>query len=347
MNNTTPIKTEFDETKEIWFDGKFVPWKEATVHVGVHALHYGSAVFEGIRCYKTVHGPAIFRLKEHVRRLFDSAKICRMRIPYSREEIENACIESIRRNRWEEAYIRPLVFRGYASLGVLPKNNPINVVIMTWYWGKYLGPKAETGVDVMVSSWRRAAPDTFPTLSKSMANYLNSQLIKIESVAMRNGVDKENSTKDVIGFETFDEGIALNVNGTVSEGSGENLFLVREGIVYTPSLAEGVLPGITRHCVITILEKEMGLKVVETSIPREMLYICDELFFTGTAAEVTPIRSVDRIAVGEVVEEVPLPNESAYISRGGVGPITKELRQRLMDIVTGRAPDKYGWLTKV
>lgn len=347
MTPKTPVKTEFDESKEIWFDGKFVPWKDATVHVGIHALHYGSAVFEGIRCYSTLQGPAIFRLKEHIRRLFDSSKICRMRVPYTIEELESACIESIRRNQWEAAYIRPLVFRGYSSLGVLPKFNPINVVILTWFWGKYLGSKAETGVDVIVSSWRRAAPDTFPTMSKSTANYLNSQLIKIESVAMRQGIDASRTANDEIGFETFDEGIALNTFGNVSEGSGENLFFVRDGIVYTPSISEGVLPGITRNCAITLLEQEMGLKVIETVIPRDMLYLCDELFFTGTAAEVTPIRSVDRLAVGEVVEELALPNESAYISRGKVGPITRELRQRFMDIVTGKAPDKYGWLTKV
>jgi len=242
--------------------------------------------------------------------------------------------------------LRPLIFRGYSSLGVLPKHNPISVVVMSWYWGKYLGKKAESGVDVIVSSWRRAAPDTFPTMAKSAPNYLSSQLIKIESIAMRDGIDKAKTDADEIGYETFDEGIALDSFGFVSEGSGENLFVVRDGKVYTPQLSSALLPGITRISIMQLLE-DMNIPVIETNIPREMLYVCDELFFTGTAAEVTPIRSVDRQAVGAVAEEKPLPNNSAWISRGKVGPLTKELRSRFMEIVSGKAKDKYGWLTYV
>ncbi|MDK9698860.1 MAG: branched-chain amino acid transaminase [bacterium] len=344
---TKKKSVEFDEGKKIWFDGKMVDWKDANVHVGIHALHYGSSVFEGIRCYNTKNGPAIMRLKEHMRRLSDSARICRMRVPFTIEQLEKAALETIKVNEWKEAYLRPLVFRGYHSLGVLPKDNPINVVIMSWYWGKYLGAKALNGVDVMVSSWNRAAPNTFPTMAKTAPNYLNSQLVKIESVAMRAELDPEKVAADELGYEQFDEGIALNTQGFVSEGSGENLFIIRDGIVYTPPAAAMILPGITRMCAITIMERDMGLKVVEANIPREMLYICDELFFTGTAAEVTPIRSVDRQAVGEVVAEKKLPFGGAYISRGKIGPITKELQERFLAIVKGEAPDKYGWLTHV
>lgn len=346
MPTAKKTATDFDESKKIWMDGKFVDWNKATVHIGVHALHYGSAVFEGIRCYNTAKGPAIFRLKEHVRRLTDSAKICRMHTDFTTDQIEKACIDSIKINKWEAAYLRPIIYRGYSALGVLPRHNPVNVAVMTWYWGKYLGKKAETGVDVMVSSWRRAAPDTFPTMSKSGANYLNSQLIKIESVAMRAEMDPAKVAADELGYEQFDEGIALDVFGYVSEGSGENIFLVRDGVVYTPPLGSALLPGITRNSVLQLLD-EMGVKVVEMNIPREMLYVSDEIFFTGTAAEVTPIRSVDRQAVGKPVMEKPLPDGSAYISRGKVGDLTKKLQKRFMDIVAGKAKDKYGWLTHV
>lgn len=303
-----------DEKGKIWFSGKLVDWKDATVHVMSHVLHYGSSVFEGVRCYKTPEGPAIFRLKDHTRRLFDSAKICRMEIPFSQEEVNRACIEVIKANRLKSAYLRPIVFRGYGQLGVDPRGCPIEVVIGALNWGKYLGDEAITeGVDVQVSSWGRMAPNTLPALAKAGANYLNSQLIKLEAVG--NG---------------FVEGIALDVNGYVSEGSGENIFLVRDGVLYTPPLAASILPGISRDSVM-VFAREMGIEVREMMIPREMLYVADEVFFTGSAAEISPIRSIDRVPIGG----------------GRRGPITARLQERFFAYVNGQCEDRYGWRTVV
>ncbi len=302
----------FDDNLKIWFSGKFVPWKDATIHVCSHVVHYGSGVFEGIRCYNTPKGSVIYRLDAHVRRLFDSAKIYRMTIPFKQEDVFNACIETVKINKLAEAYIRPIVFRGYHSLGVDPRKCPVETVIAVWNWGKYLGPEAlANGVDVCVSSWTRLAPNTMPALAKCSANYMNSQLIKLEALA-----------------SGFVEGIALDAAGYVSEGSGENLFVVRNGELITPPLGASVLPGITRDSIIKLAEDE-GIPIREQIIPREMLYIADEVFFTGSAAEVTPIRSVDHIPVGE----------------GKPGPITLSLQKAFFEVVDGKRPDKYGWLT--
>jgi len=310
----------FNENNKIWFSGRWVDWKDANIHVMSHVIHYGSSVFEGLRCYKTPKGSAIYRLREHIRRLFNSAKIYRMAIPFTEEEVVQACIEILRMNKQDEAYIRPIVFRGYDSLGVAPGVCPIEVVIGTWYWGKYLGEEAlASGVDVRVSSWTRMAPNTFPALAKCGANYMNSQLIKMEALA-----------------DGYVEGIALDTNGLVSEGSGENIFIVYDGKVMTPPLGASVLPGITRNSVIALLKdmKKEGViqeEVVECMIPREMLYIADEVFFTGSAAEVSPIRSIDRITVGS----------------GRRGPLTHLLQQRFFAVVNGELPDTYNWLTYV
>ncbi|HEB85319.1 MAG TPA: branched-chain amino acid transaminase [Bacteroidetes bacterium] len=304
----------FDGTGKIWYSGKLVDWNDATVHVGAHVMHYGSAVFEGLRMYDTPKGSRIFRLKEHLERLLNSAKIYRMPVPYSFDEIWDAVITTLKANGDHDAYIRPLVFRGYHSLGVDPRPCPIEVVIMTWHWGSYLGPEAlENGVNVCVSSWTRMAPNTFPALAKSGANYMNSQLIKLEAV--ENG---------------YVEGIALDAGGYVSEGSGENLFIVYKGKILTPPLSNSVLPGITRETVIT-LARELGYTVEEYVIPREMLYIADEVFFTGSAAEVTPIRSIDGITIGP----------------GRRGPITGELQEAFFQVVNGEREDTHGWLTPV
>ncbi len=301
-------------SSKIWHNGELIPWDEATVHVCSHVMHYASAVFEGIRCYKTENGPAVFRLEEHIKRLVNSARIYRMPIDYDHDGLEEACLETIRANEMESCYIRPLVFRGYHSLGVNPLPCPIEVYIAVWEWGKYLGPEAlEEGVDVTVSTWQRAAQNTFPGLAKCAANYMNAQLIKME--ALEHG---------------YSEGIALDTRGHVSEGSGANIFLVYAGRILTPSLAASVLPGITRDTVMK-LAAELGYTAEEADIPREMLYIADEVFFTGTAAEITPIRSIDKVPVGI----------------GRRGPITEALQTRFFDLVEGRAEDVYGWLTPV
>lgn len=293
-------------------DGKLVPWQEAKIHILSHVIHYGTGVFEGLRCYKTKKGPAVFRLKEHTERLFNSAKIYRMEIPYSQEEINRAVIETIKANQLEECYIRPIVYRGYGEIGVNPFGSPVCVAIATFYWGKYLGSQAtEEGVDVMVSSWNRMAPNTFPAMAKVCANYMNSQLIKMEAITYG-----------------FVEGIALDIFGFVSEGSGENIFLVKKGKIYTPPLNATILPGITRDTVIR-MAKDLGIEVIEMMILREFLYIADEAFFTGSAAEITPIRSIDRIKIGD----------------GKVGPITKKLQEEFFALVNGEKEDKYGWLT--
>ena len=302
------------KSDKIWMDGKFVAWDDANIHVCAHVVHYGSAVFEGIRCYKTKKGAAVFRLDPHIKRLYNSAKMYRMEPEMPIEDFTEACLETIRVNKMEECYIRPVVYRGYSELGVNPLKNPINSFIVVWEWGKYLGPEAlEQGVDVCVSTWNRIAPNTLPALAKAGANYMNSQLIKMEAL-----------------LGGYSEGIALDTNGYVSEGSGENLFFVMNGKLYTTPIGASVLPGITRDTVI-LLAKEMGLEVTEQLIPREMLYIADELFFTGTAAEISPIRSVDKIQIGE----------------GKRGPITKKLQDIFFKHLKAEVEDKHGWLTFV
>jgi len=301
-------------TEKIWHNGRLIAWDDAKIHVLSHVVSYGSSVFEGVRCYETERGPAIFRGREHMRRLIDSAKIYRMEIPYSLDELTSALSELVRANQVSPCYLRPIVLRGYGDVGVLPKNNPIETYMACYPWGRYLGEEAiHDGVDVCVSSWTRMAPNTLPALSKAGANYMNSQLIRMEAAA--NG---------------YCEGIALDSNGYVSEGSGENLFVIRDGKILTPPLGASVLPGITRDSIVKLAGR-LGIPVVETIIPRELLYIADEVFFTGTAAEVTPIRSVDRIPVGG----------------GHRGPITERIQQRFFDIVQGRVDDEFGWLTAV
>jgi branched-chain amino acid aminotransferase len=302
-------KSKFDESLKIWMNGKMVDWKDATIHLAAHAMHYASAVFEGIRCYKTPDGSIIFGLHQHIRRLLDSAKIYRMNGPFSQEDLEKACMDVVRVNKMDEAYLRPLLYRGYHSLGVFPGECPIDAAVLPLRWGKYLGDGAlENGIDVCVSSWTRIAPNTLPALAKAGANYMNSQLIKIDAMAMG-----------------FDEGIALDRGGFVSEGSGENIFLVRDGELWTPPLSGSVLPGITRAVVLQ-QANEAGLIVNIANIPREMLYIADEVFFTGTAAELTPIRSVDKIQVGD----------------GKPGAVTRQLQTALFDLIEGRRPDPMG-----
>jgi branched-chain amino acid aminotransferase len=298
----------------VWMNGKLVPWDDAKIHIGSHVIHYASAVFEGVRCYKTPKGSAVFRLDAHTERLFNSAKIYWMDLGYTPEQLNDAILETIRANRKDACYIRPVVYRGFGELGVNPLGSPVEVAIMVWDWGKYLGQEAlDAGVDVCVSSWTRMAPNTLPAMAKSAGNYLNSQLIKVEAV--KGG---------------FAEGIALDAAGYVSEGSGENLFAVVKGRLVTPPLVSSVLPGITRDSVLT-LAQGLGIAVEEKALPREMLYLADELFFTGTAAEITPIRSVDRQAVG----------------RGKRGPVTAALQKAFFDVIECRAKDEHGWLTFV
>ena len=271
-----------EASAKIWRNGELIPWDDAQIHVCSHVVHYASAVFEGIRCYKTQSGPGVFRLDDHIKRLCQSAHIYRMPIAYDADELEEACLETIRANEMESCYIRPIVFRGYHSLGVDPMPCPVEAYIAVWKWGKYLGEEAiEEGVDVMVSSWNRVATNTLPGIAKAAANYMNAQLIKME--ALQNG---------------YAEGVALDARGYVSEGSGENIFLVRDGRIVTPPLAASVLPGITRDTVM-VLARELGYTVEEVDVPRENLYIADEVFLTGTAAEITPVREVDRRTVGE------------------------------------------------
>jgi branched-chain amino acid aminotransferase len=300
------------KTEKIWHNGKLIRWEDATIHVMSHVVHYGSSVFEGVRCYQLPSGPAIFRAPEHMQRLLDSAKIYRIDVDYTREELIAAMVEVVTHNGVSPCYIRPIVLRGYGEAGVNPLNSPTEVYVINYPWGKYLGVEGE-GVDVCVSSWTRLAPNTLPAMAKSGANYMNSQLIKMEAVI--NG---------------YVEGIALDANGYVSEGSGENLFVVRNGVLQTAPLGNSVLPGITRDSVLQ-LARELGIPVLEAGIPREMLYIADEVFFTGTAAEVTPIRSVDKISVGE----------------GATGPVTKAIQREFYAIVRGQKPDRFNWLTPV
>jgi branched-chain amino acid aminotransferase len=299
-----------NKVEKIWMNGKLVNWDDAKVHVLTHAMHYGSSWFEGIRCYDTKRGPAIFRLNAHLRRLYDSSKMYRAEIPYTLRQLEDAVKETIRANKMKACYVRPLAYRGYGEMGVLPLGCPVDVMIAVWDWGAYLGNDAlEHGIDVCVSSWNRPAPNTVPTMSKAGGNYLNSQLIKMEAI-----------------LDGYSEGIALDTAGYISEGSGENIFLVRDNVIYTPPLISAILPGITRLSVLKLAE-DAGLRVVEGLIPREMLSVADEIFFTGTAAEITPIRSVDKVKVGE----------------GNPGPVTKRLQKAFFDVV-GNANDKYKWL---
>jgi branched-chain amino acid aminotransferase len=303
----------FPKSEVIWMNGKLVPWDDARIHVGSHVIHYGSAVFEGVRCYNTPEGPAVFRLDAHTARLFDSAKIYRMDIPLSQEDWNRAVCDTIVANKLDACYIRPIVYRGYGQLGVNPFPCPVDMAIMVWEWGKYLGQDAlEQGVDVCVSSWARVAPNTLPAMAKSAANYMNSQLIKME--AIKGG---------------YAEGIGLT-DGQVAEGGGENLFLVRKGQIITPPLASAGLSGITRDTVLC-LARRLGMPVVQEPIPRELLYLADELFFTGTAAEITPIRSVDKITVGT----------------GKRGPVTEALQRAFFDVIECRVPDEFSWLTFV
>jgi len=307
-----PLKT----CKYIWHEGKLVPWEQATVHVLSHALHYGSSVFEGIRVYKTPTGAAGFRLTDHIRRLYNSAKIYRIKIPFTSEALVAACRDVVRENGLlNGAYIRPIAYRGYGEMGVAGNiDQPASVSVAAWEWGSYLGEGAlDQGVDVCVSSWQRVAPNTVPALAKAGGNYLSSALVTLE--ARRLG---------------FAEGLALNTAGFVSEGAGENLFVVQNGKVYTPPVASSILSGLTRHTVMTLAES-IGIEVLEQNIPRELLYIADEVFFTGTAAEVTPVRSVDKIPVGE----------------GKRGPITERLQKLFFGLFDGTTADRWGWLEPI
>ena len=299
------------KTERIWHNGKFISWDDAKIHVLSHVIHYGSGVFEGIRCYESAQGPAVFRLRDHMQRLVNSAKIYRMELPFSVDDLCQAALDLVRTNKMTACYIRPIAFRGYAEVGVDPRGCPVEVYMACWDWGKYLGDEGlGKGIDVCVSSWNRPAPNTLPQMAKSSANYMNSQLIRME--AKLNG---------------FEEGIGLDHNGHVAEGSGENIFAVRNGIVNTPPLSDAGLSGITRDSVL-MLCRDLGIEVVEQAIPREMLYIADEVFFSGTAAEITPIRSVDHIKVGN----------------GSSGPLTKRIQEEFFSITSGKKADRHGWL---
>jgi len=304
----------FPGTGKIWMNGKLVEWKDATVHIASHVIHYGSSVFEGARCYATPKGSACFRLDAHMRRLQLSAKIYRMAYPLDLAGWQDAVLDTIRANQMKSCYIRPILYRGYESLGVNPLTCPVDAAIMLWDWGAYLGKEAlEEGCDVQIASWSRMAPNTLPAMAKSAANYANSALIKMEAIA-----------------DGYSEGIALDVYGNVSEGSGQNIFIVRDGTLYTPSLGSSILGGITRDCIIT-LARDLGYTVAESIIPREALYTADEVFVVGTAAEVTPIRSIDKIQVGS----------------GRRGPITEALQRAFFSVINGEVPDTHGWLTYV
>ena len=301
------------KTEKIWHNGKLILWDDAKLHVMSHVVNYGSSVFEGVRCYSLPTGPAIFRAPEHAQRLLDSAKVYRIDVDFSREDIIQAMCDVVANNGVWPCYLRPIILRGYGEAGVNPFNSPTEVYVCNYPWGKYLGSDADQGCDVCVSSWTRLAPNTLPTMAKAGANYMNSQLIKMEAII--NG---------------YAEGIALDANGYVSEGSGENLFLVRNGVLQTAPLGNSALPGITRDSILTIA-KDLGIPVIEQMIPREMLYLADEAFFTGTAAEVTPIRSVDKISVG----------------KGVTGPITKAVQKEFYAVVHGEKADRHNWLTPV
>lgn len=304
----------FAGTGTIWMNGKLVEWKDATIHIASHVIHYGSGVFEGARCYETPKGSACFRLDDHLQRLIHSAKVYRMEYGLDVAGWRKVVLDTIRANKLKACYIRPLMYRGYGTLGVNPLENPVDAAVLLWEWGAYLGQGAlEHGVDVKISTWARTAPNTMPAMAKATANYANSALIKMEAL-----------------LDGYAEGIALDVTGNVSEGSGQNLFVVRDGSILTPPLAASILSGITRDTIMT-LARDLGFSVTETDIPREMLYLADEVFAVGTAVEVTPIRSIDKITVGE----------------GRRGPVTEALQRAFFDVVHGRAADTYGWLTYV
>ena len=295
----------------IWLDGKFLKWEDATIHVLSHVIHYGSCAFDSVRCYNTDKGSVIFRIEDHIKRLFDSCKVYYMDIPFTLDELVDASIELLKKNNLKEAYIRPFVFRGYGTLGINPFNCPVQVALAAWDWGRYLGAEAlENGISVQISSWHRPAPNTSPVMAKVASNYMNSQLIKIESI--KNG---------------YDEGIALDYFGYVSEGSGENLFMVKNGVIYTPPSNSAILPGITRHCIFQIA-RELDIRIEKHILPRESLYLADEVFLTGTAAEITPVTKIDNIIV----------------SNGKRGEITEAVQKRYFDIIHGKAEDRNGWL---
>jgi branched-chain amino acid aminotransferase len=304
----------FTGTGKVWMNGALVDWADAKIHIASHVIHYGSAVFEGARCYESPKGSVCFRLDAHMRRLYDSARIYRMDPRVDRATLTAAVLETIRANAFKACYIRPIIYRGYSALGVNPLPNPVDIAILTWEWGAYLGSDAlEKGVDVRISSWSRTAPNTFPALAKTSANYANSALIKMEAIN-----------------EGYSEGIALDTFGYLSEGSGQNVFVVRDNVIYTPPLTASVLPGITRDSVIT-LARELGFRLREEMLPRELIYIADEVFFAGTAVEITPIRSVDRITIGN----------------GKRGPVTEAIQRTFFDVIRGDVADTHGWLTYV
>ncbi len=305
---------QLTETEWIWRDGEMIRWKDATVHVLAHSMQFGSSAFEGIRCYSTSRGPAVFRLEDHLQRLINSCKIYRMEVPFGVDELVAATCEVVERNGLDACYVRPMVIRGYGAAGMVPFASPVEVFIPCWPWGTYLGEGAlEKGVDACVSSWSRMAPNTTPSIAKIAGNYLGGQLIKMEALA--NG---------------YDEAIALGPDGLISEGSGQNVFLISKGVVYTTPANGTLLPGITRDSVMT-LARDAGLEVREVMMQREMLYTADEIFLTGTASEVTPVRSVDKIQVGA----------------GKAGEITLRLQRAFLDLVHGKGADVHGWLTHV
>jgi branched-chain amino acid aminotransferase len=301
-----------EKLESIWHNGKLIPWDKATIHVMSHVVHYGSSVFEGVRCYAPQSRPAIFRADDHMQRLLDSAKIYRINVDYTREQLVKAMLETVAANGAWPCYIRPVILRGFGEVGLNPFNTPTEVYIVNYPWGKYLGGEGAI-CDVCVSSWTRIAPNTLPAMAKAGGNYMNSQLIKMEAII--NG---------------YTEGIALDASGFVSEGSGENVFIVHRDKLITPPLSNSALLGITRDSVLQIA-RDLNIPVVEQVIPREMLYLADEAFFTGTAAEVTPIHSIDKITLGN----------------GGMGPITKAIQKEFYAIVHGEKNDRHGWFTSV
>ena len=302
------------ETNWIWRDGEFIRWQDAQIHVLSHSVQYGSSIFEGIRCYSTARGPAIFRLQDHLQRMMDSAKIYRMDLAFSIDELVAACCELVERNELDACYLRPMIIRGYGAASMVPFASPVQIYLPCWPWGTYLGEGAlENGVDACVASWSRVAPNTIPAMAKIAGNYLSGQLIKMEAMA-----------------KGFAEAIALGTDGMLSEGSGQNLFLVRKGTLHTPPIDGTLLPGITRETVLA-LAADAGIPIREEPLPREMLYVADEVFLSGTASEITPIRSVDKITVGT----------------GKPGPVTKELQRIFMSTVRGESPDPHDWLTYV
>lgn len=304
----------FSDSTKVWMNGSIVDWKDATVHVGAHALHYGTAIFEGIRAYDTRGGSAIYRLPEHMRRLYDSCRVYRMEPRWSVEELTTAVIDTVRANGYTSCYIRPLLYRGLEHLGLDPRPCPVDGCVIVWEWNAMFGAEGlSKGIDVGVSSWTRLAPNTLPAMAKASANYANSALIKMQAA-----------------LDGYGEAIALDESGLVSEGSGQNLFLVRDGVIYTPSISSSILQGITRDSVLT-LARDLGYEVREAPMPREFLYLADEAFFCGTAVEVTPVRSIDKIPVGS----------------GNRGPVTQAIQERFFGIITGELPDTHGWLTPV